>query len=203
MSNELIEGLHALGAVQFGTFTLKSGATSPVYMDLRLLVSDPPLLARVARAYADVLAGLSFDRIAAIPYAGLPIGAAVAIETGKPLIYPRKEVKSYGTGRAIEGLHHAGETAVLLDDVISSGASKVEAIHTLEAAGLVVRDVVVLIDRQGGGAADLEGAGYQLHSVLTLSDVVAALAAQGRITDQQAETVRAYIASAGDPLVRG
>jgi uridine monophosphate synthetase len=199
VSRGLVVGLHELGAVQFGTFTLKSGATSPVYMDLRLLVSDPPLLELAARAYGDVLATLSYDRIAAVPYAGLPIGAVVALITGRPMIYPRKETKAYGTGRAVEGIFAAGETAVLLDDVISSGASKLEAIRPLEAAGLVVRDVVVLVDRQGGGAADLAAAGYRLHAVLTLSDVVEALSAEGRITPDQAEIVRAFIRQSTAP----
>src|SRR3990172_5475982 len=104
----LAERLFHLGAVQFGDFTLKSGSWSPVYLDLRLLVSDPLLLAEAARAYAGLLAGLTFDRIAAIPYAGMPIGTAVALETGRPMIYPRKEVKAYGTGKAIEGRFVAG-----------------------------------------------------------------------------------------------
>jgi uridine monophosphate synthetase len=192
-NEDLVAGLHALGAVQFGDFTLKSGAKSPVYLDLRLLVSDPPLLAAAAAAYAQVLDSLTFDRIAAIPYAALPIGAVVALITGRPMIYPRKEVKGYGTGRAIEGLYQAGETAVVLDDVISSGASKREAIAPLESAGLIVRDVVVLVDRQGGGAADLAAAGYRLHAVLTLSQIASDLAAAGRISPAQAQAVLHYV----------
>jgi len=190
---DIVRRLHAIGAVKFGTFTLKSGATSPVYIDLRLLVSDPPLLADVARAYAAILAGLAFDRIAAIPYAGLPIGTAVALATGRPLVYPRKEVKAYGTGRAVEGRFAPGETAVLLDDLISSGGSKREAIAPLEAAGLRVRDVVVLIDREGGGREDLAAAGYRLHSVLTLSEIVATLHAEGRVDDAERAAVEAFV----------
>jgi len=190
---ELARRLHDLGAVQFGEFTLKSGAKSPVYVDLRLLASDPAVLRDAARAYAVLLAGLEFDRIAAIPYAGVPIGTAVSLETGRPMIYPRKEVKAYGTGRAVEGLHAEGETAVVLDDLISSGGSKLEAIEPLEDAGLVVRDVVVLIDRQGGGAEELAAAGYRLHSVMTLIDVAAVLAAEGRISPEQRDAVEKYV----------
>jgi len=191
--DHLIHGLAELGAVQFGTFTLKDGASSPVYIDLRLLVSAPELLAEVARAYAEILASLSFQRIAAIPYAGLPIGTAVALATGRPLIYPRKELKAYGTGQAIEGRFERGESVVLLDDLISSGASKIEAIRPLETAGLRVRDIVVLIDREGGGAAELAEAGYRLHSVLTLSELVATLHAAGRISDEDRAAVLAFL----------
>jgi len=196
-ADRIVRGLFALGAVQFGSFTLKSGATSPVYLDLRLLVSDPLLLADVAAAYARVLDGLAFDRIAAIPYAGLPIGTAVALATGRPMVYPRKEVKGYGTGRAVEGRFEAGETAVVLDDLISSGESKREAIAPLEAAGLVVRDVVVLVDREGGGREDLAATGYRLHSVLTLTQIAAALAAGGHIDPTARDAVATYLRRPG------
>jgi uridine monophosphate synthetase len=189
----LAERLFHLGAVQFGDFTLKSGAWSPVYLDLRLLVSDPPLLADVARAYAAVLEGLAYDRIAAIPYAALPIGTAVSLATLRPMIYPRKEVKAYGTGKAIEGRFVAGETVVVVDDVISSGASKLEAIGPLEAAGLVVRDVVVLVDRQGTGTEDLAAAGYRLHSILTLTGIADALGAAGLLDAERVGAVREYV----------
>ncbi len=191
---ELAQRLQALGAIQFGTFRLKDGSTSPVYLDLRLLVSDPSLLWQAAQAYASLLARLDFDRLAAVPYAGLPIGTAVALATGRPLLYPRREAKGYGTGQEIEGRYRAGETVVLLDDVISSGASKLEAIRKLEAAGLKICDVVVLIDRQGTGRAELAAAGYRLHAVATLRELVAALAASGSIRQEQAAAVVAYLA---------
>ncbi|NOZ07021.1 MAG: orotidine-5'-phosphate decarboxylase [Chloroflexi bacterium] len=170
-NRDLVDALNALGCVQFGDFTLASGLHSPVYIDLRLLVSDPAAMHLAARAYARLLAGLSFDRLAAIPYAALPIGAVVAQVANRPLIYPRKEVKSYGRQRAIEGRWEAGETVVVLDDLITTGGSKLAAIEPLEQAGLHVRDVVVLIDREQGGADELAAKGYRLHSVLKLSDL--------------------------------
>ncbi len=170
-NQDLIDALNALGCVQFGDFTLASGLHSPVYIDLRLLVSDPAAMHLAARAYAQLLADLSFDRLAAIPYAALPIGAVVAQVANRPLIYPRKEVKSYGRQRAIEGRWEPGETVVVLDDLITTGGSKLAAIEPLEQAGLHVRDVVVLIDREQGGAEELAAKGYRLHSVLKLSDL--------------------------------
>lgn len=194
--DDLAARLHDIGAVKFGTFTLKSGLTSPVYIDLRLLMSDAELLRVAARAYAAVMTGLAYDRIAAIPYGGVPIGAAVALETGRPMIYPRKEVKEHGTGLTVEGVFEAGETALVLDDLISSGGSKLEAIAPLESAGLVVRDVVVLVDREGGGAEELAAEGYRLHSFTTLAAIARALASLGRIDDAQLDVVERYLAGA-------
>jgi uridine monophosphate synthetase len=110
-----------------------------------------------------------------------------------PMIYPRKETKEYGTARQIEGEFQAGDRAIVLDDLITTGGSKLEAIAPLEAAGLRVQDVVVLIDREQGGREDLAGAGYRLHAVLRLSEMLDILAAAGRIGLDQRDQVRAFL----------
>lgn len=189
----LANALYDQGCVKFGTFKLKSGITSPIYIDLRLLVSHPQLLHQVARTLAEVAKDLTFDRIAAIPYAALPIGVAMALELERPMIYPRREVKKHGTQRAIEGTFEAGEQALLVDDLITRGGSKLEAIETLEGADLVVKDVLVLIDREQGGAADLAEQGYRLHAVLKLSHLLDALRASERITEAQHTEVLSYL----------
>ena len=196
MNNELILELHQIGAVKFGEFRLKSGIISPVYLDLRILISHPLVLRAAAQALAKVLGALDFDRIAAIPYAALPIGAAVALEMNRPLIYPRREKKEYGTGRSIEGELRAGETAVVIDDVITTGASKIEAIEPLVAAGLNVRDIVVLIDREQGGAAELAERGYAVHAVLKMHEIMQVLKDTGKISDEEYEAVRAFLKGA-------
>jgi uridine monophosphate synthetase len=191
--HDLIAGLHAAGCVKFGSFTLKSGLVSPIYFDLRLLVSHPALLRGVGEAMAGPARELSFDRLAAIPYAGLPIGVALALAMERPLVYPRKEAKEYGTRRLIEGEHNAGETVLLVDDLITRGHSKIEALAPLEAAGLVVRDVLVLIDREQGGAAELAERGYRLHAVLTITAMLNALAAGGRMSAADRDRVLEWI----------
>jgi len=185
--------LHDIQAIQFGSFTLQSGVQSPVYVDLRLLVSKPEALALAASAYSTLLRDLAFDRLAAIPYAGLPVGTAVSIQTRTPLIYPRKEVKSYGTQRPIEGRYQAGETVVVLDDLISSGNSKLAAIEPLQKAGLEVCDVVVLIDRESGGREELAAQGITLHSVFKLRDLMDILVQHERINREQRAQVEAFL----------
>lgn len=185
--------LHDLEAIQFGNFTLQSGVQSPIYVDLRLLVSNPEALALAASEYGTLLQDLAFDRLAAIPYAGLPLGTAVALQTRTPLIYPRKEAKEYGTKRSIEGRYHPGETVVVLDDLISSGGSKFEAIKPLRNAGLEVCDVVVLIDRESGGREELEQRGITVHSVFKLRDLLDILVQNERISQEQRSEVEAFL----------
>ncbi len=192
----LADALLEVGCVQFGSFRLKSGTQSPIYFDLRLLASHPRLLADVARAYVRLLAGLTFDRLGALPYAALPIGTAVALQTGRPMIYPRREVKEYGTWAAIEGAFREGETVVLLDDLATTGDSKFEAIERLQAAGLVTRDVVVLIDRQSGARQGLQARGVRLHSVFSLTELLDHWEATRRL---DAETLRATREFLGRP----
>jgi uridine monophosphate synthetase len=198
-----------IGCVRFGDFTLRSGQRSPIYIDLRLLVSYPTVLRQVAQAYARLLRGdwdldighwdLKFDRLAAIPYAALPIGTAVSLELGCPLIYPRREVKGHGTRRAVEGEFQKGERVVVLDDLITTGASKLEAIASMEELGLQVGDVVVLIDREQGGREDLEERGYRLHAVFGLGEMLDILAQHGRISTAQRDEVKAFLAGSQSP----
>nr|WP_321508864.1 orotate phosphoribosyltransferase [uncultured Hyphomonas sp.] len=143
----LVEGLLSMGCVRFGEFTLKSGIISPIYIDLRRLVSYPGWMTQVAAAYIRQLKELEFDRIAGLPYAALPISTAVSLQGNWPMIYPRKSAKAYGTAAEIEGLYHAGETVAIIDDLATTGGSKFEAIEKLTSVGLKVKDVVVLIDR--------------------------------------------------------
>jgi uridine monophosphate synthetase len=165
----LVHRLHEIGAVRFGRFTLKSGIVSPFYVDLRVVISHPDVLARIGALMAELVRPCRPDRIAGIPYAGLPLAVATSLAGGFPLVYPRREEKAYGTKRRIEGSFEAGEQVVVIDDIITDGASKFEAIEPLEAAGLVVRDLVILIDREQGGAERLAAKGYALHAVLTIS----------------------------------
>ncbi len=138
-------------------------------------------MALAARALRDLLAPLRFDRIAAIPYGGLPIGQAVALATGKPLLYPRREAKGYGTRKLIEGIFTPGETVVVLDDLVTTGGSKMEALMPLLEAGLKVKDVVVLVDREQGGEEELAAHDLTLHAALTLSQILDCLVRHGRL----------------------
>ena len=197
VEDHLPEKLLEAGCIKFGNFTLKSGMQSPFYIDLRRLASHPKLLADVARAYTRLLRRLSFDRIAALPYAAMPIGTAVSLRGGWPMLYPRKEVKDYGTAAAIEGDYCAGERIVVLDDVTATGASKFEAIDKLVATGLRVRDVVVLIDRQSGAREAMAEAGYRLHAVYTLTELLDRWSRHRALPREDLERARRFLVENG------
>jgi len=195
----LADGLLDAGCVQFGEFTLKSGLQSPVYLDLRRLAGYPRLLAEAAKAYLAPLRRLSFDRLAALPYAALPIATAIALQGGWPLVYPRKETKAYGTGAEVEGVYQPGERAVVIDDLATTGGSKFEAIDKLSAAGLSVSDVVVLIDRQSGAARALAKAGYGFYALLTLTQMLDRWERGGQVALEYIQATRAFLANTSQP----
>jgi uridine monophosphate synthetase len=191
----LADGLLEAGCIKFGEFTLKSGLKSPIYIDLRRIISHPRLLAEVAQAYIPIVSGLQFSRIAGLPYAAIPIATAISLAGDYPMIYPRKEIKSYGTKAEIEGVFHAGETVVVIDDLATTGGSKFEAIEKLTGAGLVVKDVVVLVDRQSGAKESLAEAGYAMHAVLTISEMLVHWEKTAQVEKGKIEATRRFLSS--------
>jgi uridine monophosphate synthetase len=189
----LADGLLDAGCIKFGEFTLKSGLSSPIYIDLRRVIAHPKFLGQVGAAYLPILRRLAFDRLAALPYAAIPIATAISLLGEYPLIYPRKEVKQYGTRAEIEGDYHAGETVVVIDDLATTGGSKFEAIEKLTAAGLLVRDVVVLIDRQSGAQESLAAAGFRLHAVLTITELLDYWEKTGKVEKERLAATREFL----------
>ncbi len=191
----LADGLLEAGCVKFGEFTLKSGLVSPIYIDLRRLTGFPELLSRVASAYLPLLNKLSFDRLAALPYAALPITTAISLQTGWPMVYPRKEAKGYGTQAEIEGIYSPGERVVVIDDLATTGGSKFEAIDKLTTGGLAVKGVVVLIDRQSGAPEALATAGYQMQAVFTLTQLLDYWQATVKVPTGRIQAVRDFLSA--------
>jgi len=189
----LADDLLEAGCIKFGEFTLKSGLKSPIYIDLRLLIAYPKLLEQVAAAYLPLLEKLQFDRLAGLPYAAIPIATAISLAGNYPMIYPRKEVKVYGTKAEIEGEYQAGETVVVIDDLATTGGSKFEAIQKLTGAGLVVKDVVVLVDRQSGAKESLAEAGYAFHAVLTIGQMLAHWDKTGKVPADKINLTCAFL----------
>ena len=189
----LADGLLDAGCIKFGEFTLKSGLKSPIYIDLRQIITYPKLLEQIGQAYLPLLKELKFERLAGLPYAAIPIATAISLAGNYPMIYPRKEAKAYGTKAEIEGEYHPGETAVIIDDLATTGGSKFEAIEKLTGAGLRVKDVVVLVDRQSGAKESLEQAGYAMHAVLTISALLEYWENNGKVDKEKIVATREFL----------
>ncbi|HZX34740.1 MAG TPA: orotate phosphoribosyltransferase [archaeon] len=186
--------LQEIGAVKFGLFTLKSGMKSPVYIDLRALISFPEALRMVAKELARKAEEekIEFDLIAGIPFAAISIATAVSLEKNWGMVFPRKEQKDYGTKASVEGKYSRGQKVLVIDDLITTGGSKFEAIAPLEKEGLKVKDILVLVDREQGGREELMKEGYKLHSVFTVTELLETLNRHGKIDSLLYENAKKY-----------
>lgn len=184
---------YKLGIIKFGRFTLKSGIESPFYVDLRPLASDPKILKKLANYLLEMLPLDNFDIICGVPYAALPMATAMSLESYIPLIIKRKEAKSYGTKKLIEGIYEKGQNCLLVEDVITSGKSLVETIDEVENEGIKVSDIVVVLDREQGGKEKLEEKGYKVHSLFNISEVVEILREVNYIDDEEVARIRDFV----------
>ena len=181
---------------------------SPIYIDLRVTVSYPEVLKMVAEAMWEKVHpvksaeggapegqfnGVKFDLICGVPYTALPIATAISLAHNIPMIMRRKEVKDYGTKKAIEGKFEVGQNCLVIEDLVTSGASVFETIEPLQLEGLKVTDIIVLVDREQGGKKHITEKGYNLYSVLTISEMLNTLAAEGKLDAEMVKKVKEFI----------
>lgn len=179
---QLILDLYTINALEFGEFKLKSGIISPYYLDLRVLVSYPHILELAADVFWQKLRVINFDVIVGVPYTGIPIATAISLKHTQTMIFVRKERKEHGTKKLIEGEFHKDQIAVIVDDVITNGESKLETISVLKNEELEVKDIVILIDREQGGPDLLRKEGYNCHIAYTISQVFEILLRHKRLS---------------------
>jgi orotate phosphoribosyltransferase len=185
--------LFRVDAVKFGVFRLSSGKASPYYIDLRVIPSFPESFHEICESYAQHIANQigakNFDRIAAIPIAGIPFASQIAYNLNKPFIYVRKGIHLSGRERRVEGVLASGDKVLLIDDLITTGFSLKESADAVRAEGGVVSDAVVFLDREEGGRELLEKSGVNLHSVLKISEIAKTLNEMGAIDRESLKTI--------------
>lgn len=172
--NALIE-LIGEKALEFGDFTLASGKKASYYLDCRKVTLDSRGAALIAAGILELLGNDLPDAVGGMAIGADPITAAVitvADQQGKSLrgFIVRKEAKAHGKGRDVEGPVKAGDRVVIVEDVVTTGGSSLQAIEKVEAAGLHVVGVIAIIDRLEGGAEAFAAQGHQLQTLLTIED---------------------------------
>ena len=190
---QLILALDDIGAVRFGSFRLKSGMQSPFYLDLRAAVTRPQLCRAMAELLVARTTALTYDAVVGIPYTAVPIATHISAITDKPLLQLRKERKHYGTGGLVVGDYAAGMRCLVVDDLVTTGQSKLETIEALKAEGLQAEHIAVVIDRSGDATAQLAAHGLQLHALTSVATLVETLLRAGRIGRADAEAVDNFI----------
>jgi len=190
---QFIQSLYAHDAVKFGQFKLKSGIMSPVYFDLRALVSLPGLLRDASILLHDAAKDMTYSHICGVPYTALPIATVMSVDNNIPMVMRRKEMKDYGTKKMVEGLYEQGDRCLIVEDVITTGGSVLETVTILEEAGLSAKQAVVLLDREQGGAVNLKNKGITFSSVFQVSEILDILQSTNDIDNKVAADVKQFL----------
>lgn len=165
-SSMLEEEIVGLGAFRTGNFTLASGKTSDYYVDLRVAITKPDFLKKVAQAMSQHTCDC--QKIAGIELSAVPIAAALSLETGMPYLMVRKERKEHGAAKLIEGELAAGDKVLFVEDTVTTAGSLVKAINAVRKAGGEVNLAIAIVDRQEGAKDNLDKIGVKLISLASI-----------------------------------
>ncbi len=198
VTDRVADALYLSGCLKFGNFKIKSGATSPYYIDLARVLSAPQQLCIIAEAASEkikqIMVADQINKLASIELKGALIVPSIACNLNLPCMIVRKEEKAYGVMGRIAGADiNKGDNILFFDDVISEGISKVEGIKPLEELGATVKHLLVVVNREHGGKEKLEKLGYQVHALAKITDIVESLYMGNHISKTQAEKVLEYV----------
>lgn len=198
ITSRVAEALYRSGCLKFGSYSIKSGAQSPYYIDLACLLSSPKDLCVIADLAAKEVQKIAvddrIDLLASIELKGSLILPSIACRTNLPCVVVRKEKKTYGaTGRTAGALVRRGNAALFFDDVISEGTSKLEAIRPLEQLGARIEHILVVVDRQQGGKENLAKLGYKVHALAEVTQLACRLLQESKISKEHADAVINYV----------
>jgi uridine monophosphate synthetase len=196
--DKVANALYLSGCLKFGNFKIKSGATSPYYIDLARVLSSPKQLCVIAESASQkitqIMATDKIDKLASIELKGALIAPSIACILNLPCVIIRKEDKSYGVTGRIAGADVAkGDNVLFFDDVISEGLSKVEGIKTLQELGANVKHLLVVVNREHGGKEKLEKLGYQVHALAKITEIVDSLYRGKHISKDRSDKVLDYV----------
>ena len=166
---ELIARICATALLR-GTFTLRSGRVSQYYLDKYLFETQPDILRQLGQCFAEHVDD-SIARLAGAELGGIPLVTAASLATGKPTVLIRNQRKGYGTAKQLEGALEPGDRVLFVEDVVTTGGQLLEGAQVLRDAGAEVAKIVAVVDRQEGGRANIEAAGFVFESLFTKTDL--------------------------------
>lgn len=189
--------LFEISAFKFGDFKMKVGINSPVYFDLRVIVSFPEVMNQLTDQMKEFIEvkKIKFDHYCGVPYTALPLATLLSVKSNHPMLIRRKEAKAYGTKKLIEGKFSVGEHCLIIEDVVTSGSSILETVNDLRGEGITVSDAIVVVDREQGGVQNTEEKGVKMHSLFTLSYLLNILLKHKKIEESTVKAVAKYIAA--------
>lgn len=184
-------------ALKVGDYTLASGKKSPYYVDLRQSISDPIAMDWIANALARIVANEigkgKVDKIMGVPTAGVPFATLVSQKLAIPMLYYRKERKEHGVRKKVEGDMERNDRIVMIDDLITTGQSVIEAATAAREQGGIVSELVVLLDREQKGKDYLRLQNIEPHVLFNISEAFDWLREVELLSAADYQTIMAYI----------
>ncbi|AFS24479.1 orotate phosphoribosyltransferase [Chlamydia psittaci] len=197
LRDHAVINLYRIGAIQFGDFNLSDGQKTPIYVDMHLVISCPNVLQTIASLIWRLRPSFNSSLLCGVPYIALALATCISLKYNISMVLRRKELKhSSQTDRIkVEGLFSPGQTCLVINDVVASGQSILETAKALEDEGLNIRESLVFLDRQVGGADALKDAGIKLRSVFTLEELVQSLLSKCELKEADAAIASALLES--------
>ena len=167
---ELLDLLSQKDVVKFGKFILSSGKESNYYVNIKMAITDPKILKKIAEIVSSQIIKEKIDKVAGPALGAVPIATAISLELEIPLLIIRKTKKGYGTSKLIEGTLEEGDSVIVVEDVTTTGNSLLKAIKVIEENGGIVKKAVVIVDRDEGAIENLKDEGILLEPIISIND---------------------------------
>jgi orotate phosphoribosyltransferase len=184
-------------ALKIGDYILASGKRSPYYVDLRQSISNHIAMDWIANSLARIVINEigkeKVDKIMGVPTAGIPFATIVSQKLAKPMLYYRKERKEHGVRKKIEGKMERNDRILMIDDLITTGQSVIEAAEAARAQGGIVCELVVLLDREQGGRENIRSHNIEPHVLFHISEAFDWLNEVKLLSDADHQMIMDYI----------
>ena len=153
-----------------GEYKLRSGQIAREYFDKYLFEANPKILIEISAHMMSLLPD-NFDQLAGLEMGGIPIATALSLRSGIPVLFVRKEAKTYGTCKLAEGGEIENAELVIVEDVVTSGGAVLDAVRALRSRGAIVQHVCCVIDREDTGRENIEGESLNFTPLFTRSEL--------------------------------